>query len=62
LVQPINTPRVLPDDPDDHHVIAAAATAHAESIVSGDADLFSIGRFEGIDIVAAAQAVEGIGG
>jgi putative PIN family toxin of toxin-antitoxin system len=62
LVEPIDTPRVVPDDPDDDHVIAAAATAQAELIVSGDADLLSIGRFEGIDIVTAAQAVERIDG
>jgi putative PIN family toxin of toxin-antitoxin system len=62
LVDPINTPRVVPNDPDDDHVIATAAAAHAELIVSGDADLLSIGRFEGIDIVTAAQAVERIGG
>jgi predicted nucleic acid-binding protein len=35
LVEPASVPRVVPNDPDDDHVIAAAVTAHASFIVSG---------------------------
>lgn len=61
LVEPITVPRVVPTDPDDNQVIAAALTAHADLIVSGDSDLLSIASFERIPIVTAAQAVQRIG-
>lgn len=35
MVSPINTPRVVPTDPDDDPVIAAAVTGHFEFIASG---------------------------
>jgi predicted nucleic acid-binding protein len=35
-------------------VIAAARAAHADCIVSGDADLLSLGGFQGIRILTAA--------
>ncbi len=61
LVEPTTVPRVVPTDPDDDQVIAAALTAHADLVVSGDADLLSIASFERIPIVTAAQAVQRIG-
>lgn len=61
LVEPTTVPRVVPTDPDDDQVIAAALTAHADLIVSGDSDLLSIASFERIPIVTAAQAVQRIG-
>ncbi len=61
LVEPTTVPRVVPTDPDDDQVIAVALTAHADLIVSGDADLLSVASFEGIPIVTAAQAVQRIG-
>lgn len=55
LVEPVEVPRVVPNDPDDDQVIAAARTARADCIVSGDADLLSLGSFQGIRILTAAD-------
>ena len=56
-VSPLSTPRVVPGDADDDHVIAAAVAGDAEIIVSRDRDLLSLGSHQGIGIVNAAQAV-----
>jgi uncharacterized protein len=59
VVSPIDTPRVVPTDPDDDHVIAAAVTGQADLIASGDKrDLLPLGSFAGINIVTAREAVE----
>lgn len=50
--------RTVPDDADDDQVIAAAIAAGADWIVSGDADLLSMGSYQGIPIITAAQAAE----
>ena len=62
VVSPTDTPRVVPTDPDDDHVIAAAVTGQADLIASGDKrDLLPLGSFQGIDIVTAREAVERLG-
>ncbi len=61
VVEPDEVPRVVPSDADDDHVIAAAVTAHATLIVSGDSDLLSMGSHQGIDILSAVMAIEQIG-
>ena len=61
LVEPTSVPRVVPGDAGDHQVIAAAVTAGAALIVSGDSDLLSMGSHQGIEIVSAAMAVESVG-
>ena len=61
VVEPEHVPRVVPTDADDDHVIAAAVTAHATLIVSGDSDVLGLGSHQGIDILSAAMAVEQIG-
>jgi predicted nucleic acid-binding protein len=60
LVEPLAVPRVVPNDPDDDQVIAAAVTANATWIVSGDTDLLSIGSHLGILIVSPATAVDSL--
>ncbi len=62
VVAPAEVPRVVPNDADDDQVIAAAVAAGADCIVSGDADLLSMGSYQGIPIITAAQAVQQIAG
>ncbi len=57
-LSPLETPRVVPGDADDDHVIALAVAARAHLIVSGDkAHLIPLGSVGGIPIVSPAQAV-----
>lgn len=58
LVAPIATPRVVRDDIDDDHVIAAAVAAQADFIVSGDRHLLTLGIHHGIRIITAAEALQ----
>ena len=50
--------RQIARDPDDDAVLACALAAHAQLIVSGDQDLLSLGTFQGVPIMKAAQAVQ----
>ena len=56
VVEPALAPRVV-RDADDDRVIAAALAAHAAFIVSGDDDFLSIGSYQGIRIINAAEAL-----
>lgn len=54
LVEPVTDVRVC-RDPDDDKFISCAVDAKALFIVSGDKDLLTIGGYEGIEIVTAAE-------
>ena len=62
LVVPASVPRVVANDADDDHVIAAAVAARAALIVTGDRKhLLPIGTHQGIAIVTAREVVDRIG-
>jgi uncharacterized protein len=62
LVEPASVPRIVANDADDDHVIAAAVAARAELIVTGDRKhLLPIGSHQGIAIVTAREVVDRIG-
>lgn len=63
LVVPASVPRIVANDADDDHVIAAAVAARAELIVTGDRKhLLPIGSHQGIAIVTAQEVVERLRG
>lgn len=55
-VSPLSTPRVVPGDVDDDHVIAAAVAGSADLVVSGDRHLLGMGSHQRIGIVKASEA------
>lgn len=57
LVVPEAIPRVVMDDSDDDHVVAAAVAAGADLIVSGDRHLLGLSVHAGIRIIAPAEAL-----
>lgn len=63
VVAPTKVPRVVPTDPDDDHVLAAAPAGAVDLIASGDRrDLLPLGSYAGIPIVPAREAMERIAG
>lgn len=58
LVEPATLAAPVCRDPDDDHVLACALGANAELIVTGDQDLLTLGIFQNIRILTAADAVQ----
>jgi predicted nucleic acid-binding protein len=55
VIEAAATPEFIRTDPDDNIVLACAAGGRADVIVSGDQDLVSLGAYENIPILTAAQ-------
>jgi putative PIN family toxin of toxin-antitoxin system len=51
------TLRVIAQDPEDDTILAAAVAGRADCIISGDAHLKDLGRYEGIPILSPADFV-----
>lgn len=60
VVSPLASPRVVPNDPDDDHVIACAVFAKADFVVSGDRHLLDLREHQGIHIMTVAEAIESL--
>ncbi|MEJ8850328.1 putative toxin-antitoxin system toxin component, PIN family [Variovorax rhizosphaerae] len=60
MVHPFDVPRVVPNDVDDDHVVAAAVAGQVELIVSGDRDLLQMQSHAGIAILNPRDAWERI--
>src|SRR5262245_30558891 len=50
VVEPAQTPRGVPDDPEDDKLVAAARAARA-ALVTNDAHLLALAGFEGLEVV-----------
>lgn len=57
VIHPAPIPPTVLADPDDDHVLACAASARADLIVSGDRDLLDLKTYQNIPIVTATEAV-----
>ena len=57
LVKPARVTRAVPTDADDDHVIAAASTARADAIATGDGDLLPLDPWQGIRILLPAEVL-----
>jgi putative PIN family toxin of toxin-antitoxin system len=64
FVEPLRSETILlPDepapgvcrDPDDDELLGCAAAGGVEYLVTGDADLLSVGRYQGVSIIDARQ-------
>lgn len=61
VVQPAPIAPTVPADPDNNHVLACALVAKAELIVSGDSHRLTLHEYQGIPILAAADALRRVG-
>ncbi len=57
LVEPAMVPKIVERDPDDNHVVAAAVTAQADAIVSGDDDLLALSEVAGVAVLRVSEAI-----
>ena len=61
VVVPVRRFKVVLSDPDDDRILEAAVAAEAETIVSGDRHLLSIGSWGGIRIVSPGDLLRELG-
>lgn len=61
VIDPPPPPRQVCRDPDDDQVLALAAAETVDLIISGDADLLTLGSFVNIPIVTPTEAIRRLG-
>ena len=57
-VQPRETPRVVPDDPQDDKFVAVAVAARAVALITNDQGVLNVGSYQGIAILRPAAFLE----
>lgn len=57
-VEPVPLAKPVCRDPDDDWVLAAAVAGRAEMVVSGDKDLLSLKKYQGVPILTPRQFIE----
>jgi len=57
-VQPVPVPEDACRDPDDLPVLGTLAAAQADCLITGDADLLSLGEYAGRPILSPREAYE----
>jgi putative PIN family toxin of toxin-antitoxin system len=62
IIDPPSLPAPVSRDPSDDAVLALAVASQVDLIITGDADLLTLGSYAGIPIVDAAEAITRIGG
>jgi len=62
IIDPPPLPAPVSRDPSDDAVLALAAVSQADLIITGDADLLTLGSHAGIPIIDPAEAINRIGG
>jgi putative PIN family toxin of toxin-antitoxin system len=62
IIDPPPLPAPVSRDPADDAVLALAAASQADLIITGDADLLTLGSHAGIPIIDPAEAINRMGG
>ena len=62
IIDPPPLPAPVSRDPSDDEVLALAAASQADLIITGDADLLTLGSHAGIPIIDPAEAITRISG
>ena len=55
MVHPTVRLDVVPDDPDDNHIVETAVAAGADAIITGDKDLLRLENYQGIRMVRVSD-------
>ncbi len=58
-VEPGEVPPVVPEDPSDDMLFAAAIAGGAEAIVTNDARVLAVGQFRGIRVITPGRFLDG---
>jgi putative PIN family toxin of toxin-antitoxin system len=62
IIDPPPLPEAVSRDPTDDAVLALAAASQVDLIITGDADLLTLGSYVGIPIVDSVEAITRMGG
>jgi putative PIN family toxin of toxin-antitoxin system len=58
MVEPGATPQVVPDDPEDDKLVAAAVAGEARWLITNDRHLLDLGRYGGVEMIPTGRFVD----